>query len=338
MRAMQITGDWGLENLKPARLPTPEPLSDEALVAIKAISINPRDLVMANGGYGRQGGTLPLIPLCDGAGEVVAVGNSVTDIKVGDRVAPSYSSTWLSGIRGPESVKGAHGGPADGTAREFMPVLADSLVKLPDSLTYDEGATLPCAAVTAWNALVEQGQINSSDTVLLQGTGAVSLFALQIALIKGATVIMTSSSEEKLNRVRGLGAHHVINYNDITAWDKTVKEITDGRGVDLVVEVGGAETLERSLKSVRTGGTLSMIGVLAGRKAEFDLGRVVTRNIRLQGVTVGSKKMFDNMVAAFASHNVHPVLDDATFELEELAVTLGRLPENKHFGKIIGTL
>ena len=335
MKAMRIEDDWGLESLRLVDLAETQPGPRDAVVAMRAISINPRDRVMAMGGYGRQGGDLPLIPLCDGAGDVVAVGAEVTEIALGDRVAPTCSRTWLTGLRGPDAFKGAHGGPLDGTCVERMAVPASALVRLPDHLSYAEGATLPCAAVTAWNAVVTQGDLRADQTVLLQGTGAVSLFSLQFAKLKGATVIMTSSSDQKLARAKDLGAAHLINYKETTDWDKTVKGLTAGKGVDLVVNVAGGGTLDRSIKSVKASGTVSLIGVLAGRLAELDLGRVVTRNVRLQGVTVGSREMFAEMVGAIGRAAMHPVIDPTPFEFEDVASALNRLPQGKHFGKIV---
>ncbi len=189
--------------------------------------------------------------------------------------------------------------------------------------------------MTAWNAVVTQGDLRADQTVLLQGTRAVSLFSLQFAKLKGATVIMTSSSDQKLARVKDLGAAHLINYKETTDWDKTVKGLTAGKGVDLVVNVAGGGTLDRSIKSVKASGTVSLIGVLAGRLAELDLGRVVTRNVRLQGVTVGSREMFAEMVGAMGRAAMHPVIDPTHFEFEDVASALNRLPQGKHFGKIV---
>ena len=302
MKAMVLDGDWGPDNIKPADRPEPEPGPGELVIAIKAVSINPRDLVMCQGGYGRMGGALPLVPLCDGAGEVTAMGDGVTGFAVGDLVSPTYSRTWLHGTAGAQTFFGAHGGPLDGTAQEQMAIPANAVVKAPAHMTPAEAATLPCAAVTAWNAISEQGGVRAGDTVLLQGTGGVSLFALQFAKMHGAEVIITSSSNEKLVRAAELGADHTINYRDNADWHKAAREITGGRGVDHVVEVGGAGTLEKSIASLRPSGTISVIGVLSGIAGEINLGRVVTQNVRLQGVTVGGRDMFERMVRAMDAY------------------------------------
>ena len=335
MKAMVLEGDWGLENLRLGERDRPEPGPGELVIAIKAISINPRDLVMCNGGYGRMGGDLPIVPLCDGAGEVVAIGQNVDGFAEGDLVMPTFSRTWLSGTSSATTHLGAHGGPLDGTAQELMCVPANAVVRAPAHLSAVEAATLPCAAVTAWDAIVEQGGVCAGDVVLLQGTGGVSLFALQFAKMHGATAVVTSSSDEKLERVKALGADHVINYKSDPDWHKTARKITGGGGVDHVVEVGGAGTLERSIGAVRPSGTISLIGVLSGIAAELALGRVVTQNIRLQGVTVGSREMLARMARAMEANGTRPVIDDARFAFEDLAAALAALPKGAHFGKVV---
>lgn len=335
MKAMVLDGDWGPENIRPQERPEPEAGPGELVVAIKAVSVNPRDLVMCQGGYGRMGGALPLVPLCDGAGEVTALGEGVTGFAVGDLVGPTYSQTWLHGTAGPQTFFGAHGGPLDGTAQEMLAMPANAAVKMPSHLSAAEAATLPCAAVTAWNAIAEQGCVRAGDVVLLQGTGGVSLFALQFAKMHGAEVIITSSSDEKLVRAKALGADHTINYREDADWHKAAREITGGRGVDHIVEVGGAGTLEKSIAAIRPSGTISVIGVLSGIAGEINLGRVVTQNVRLQGVTVGGRDMFERMVRAMAAHETRPVIDDARFELEALGDALLTLPKGQHFGKVV---
>lgn len=338
MKAMRIEGDWGLENIRPVEIEDPDPGPDDVVIRMEAISINPRDLVMMQGGYGRMGGTLPFVPLCDGAGRVVAAGSNVTRVKQGDLVCPAFSRTWLRGTAGPDSLAGAHGGPLDGTAQEYMQIPGEAVVKAPAHMSAQEAATLPCAAVTAWNALIEEGRLKAGQTVLLQGTGGVSLFALQIAKMQGAEVIVTSSSDEKLDVARKLGADHLINYKLTPDWQKTAREMTSGIGVDHIVEVGGADTLDKSTAAIRASGTISMIGVLSGAASQLQLGRVVTRHVRLQGITVGSLQMFQAMAAAMTLHGTRPVIDAQGFELTELPDALARLPEGKHIGKIVGTL
>lgn len=337
MKAMRIEGDWGLENLKQVDLPDPKPGPGELVIGMQAVSINPRDLILAGGGYGRVGGTLPLVPLCDGAGKVIALGEGVDGFATGDLVCPTFSRRWMRGLANTDAYKGAHGGPVDGTAQEMMLIPANAVVHAPKHMTAKEAATLPCAAITAWNALAEQGDVKPGDKILLQGTGGVSLFALQFAKAMGAEVFLISSSDEKLERAKAMGADHLLNYRAEPDWHKSILKMTDGKGVDHVIEVGGSGTLEKSTAVVRYSGTVSMIGVLSGASGEFGLGRVVTRNLRLQGVTCGSKEMFENMVRAMELHQIHPAVDAAAdFQLKDLPKALKSLPDGKHFGKIVG--
>ena len=338
MKVMLLDGEWGPQNLKPVERSDPTPGPGEVVIAIEAVSINPRDLIMCHGGYGRVGGALPLVPLSDGAGRVAAIGEGVERVVAGDMVCPTFSSAWLHGTAGPQTYTSAHGGPLDGTAQQLMLIPEQAAVKAPAHMTAPEAATLPCAAVTAWNAVVEQGGVKSGDLILLQGTGGVSLFALQIAKMHGAEVIITSSSDEKLERARALGADHLINYKAVADWHKAAREISGGAGVDHVIEVGGAGTLEKSIGAVRASGTISVIGVLGGISGEINLGRVVTQNLRLQGVTVGSREAFENMVRAMQLHRLRPVLDDRRFAIEDLGVALTALPEGRHFGKVVGEM
>lgn len=335
MKAMVIDGDWGPENIKPTERPEPEPGPGEIVIAMQAVSINPRDLVMCQGGYGRMGGTLPLVPLCDGAGVVSAIGEGVSGFAPGDLVCPTYSRTWLHGTAGARTFLGAHGGPLDGTAQEKMLIPADAVVRAPAHMSAAQAATLTCAGVTAWNAVVEQGCVRAGDVVLLQGTGGVSLFALQFAKLNGAEVIITSSSDDKLARAKALGADHIINYKTTEDWHKKAREITGGLGVDHIVEVGGAGTLEKSISAVRASGTISVIGVLSGIAGEINLGRVVTQNIKLQGVTVGSREMFERMARAMDLHRIEPVIDENRFAFEDLGDALTALPRGQHFGKVV---
>ena len=338
MKAMRLEENWGLDNIRLANLPDPEPGPDDVVIGMEAVSINPRDLVMMQGGYGRMGGSPPFVPLCDGAGRVVAAGDNVTRVKVGDLVCPSFSRTWLRGLVNQVALEGAHGGPLDGTLQELMLIPANAVVKAPDHMTAEEAATLPCAAVTAWNALIESGGLKAGDTVLLQGTGGVSLFALQFAKMQGAEAILISSSDEKLELAGRLGADHLINYRTAPDWHKTVRDITDGAGLDHIVEVGGADTLDKSLAAIKTSGTISVIGVLSGAASQVQLGRIVTRHVRLQGTTVGSREMFENMTAAMTLHATQPVIDKVKFSYQDVAEALQRLPAGGHIGKIVGLL
>lgn len=335
MKAMRLENDWGLENIHLVTLPAPEPGPDEVLIRMEAVSINPRDAILMQGGYGRKGGNPPLIPLCDGAGVIVSLGERVKGFEIGERVCPNFSRTWQDGQIGTRSMDGGHGGPLDGTMCELMAIPANCIVKAPPHLSAEEAATLPCAAVTAWNAVVEQGRIKAGDTVLIQGTGGVSLFALQFAKMQGAEIVLISSSDEKLERARALGVDHAINYSSNPDWHKVTRSLTGGRGLDHIVDIGGGGTLEKSVAAIRPSGTISLIGVLGGAVPSIPLGRVVTQNVRLQGVTCGSLRMFEDMATAMALHETRPVLDENRFEFEDLPGALGRLLKGGHYGKVV---
>jgi len=335
MKVMELAGDWGVENLHLSERPEPSPGPGEVTIAMRAVSINPRDLIMVKGGYGRRGGKPPIIPLCDGAGEIAEIGEGVSGLAVGDLVCPTYSRSWLHGIYGRGSSLGAHGGPLDGTMQEKFLIPAQAVVKAPAHMSAPEAATLTCAAVTAWNALIEQGALRAGQRVVLQGTGGVSLFALQIAKMQGAEVIIISSSDEKLERAKSLGADHGINYVQTPDWHDEVRKLSNGREIDHIIELGGASTIEKSLKIIKPGGVLSLIGILGGVNANLNLGRLVTSNIRLQGITVGSRDMFANMVRAMELHKIHPVIDEQRFAFDQLGPALAALPQGKHFGKVV---
>jgi NADPH:quinone reductase-like Zn-dependent oxidoreductase len=317
-----------------AERPRPEPGPGEVLIKMEAASLNYRDVVVTRRGYGRRTGQLPLVPLSDGAGRVLATGAGVTRVAVGDLVCPIFNQRWFVGPLREEYWTGTLGGPHDGVMQEAMVLREDGLVRAPRNLNALEAATLPCAAVTAWNALVVQGGVKAGEVVLVQGTGGVSLFALLFAKLHGARVITTSSSDAKLERVKSMGADHLINYRTTPAWDKAAREITGGTGVDLVVEVGGAGTLETSVRAVRVSGTVSLIGVLSGVAGSVNLGPVVTQNIRLQGVTVGSRDVFQDMVRAIELHHLRPPIDDHVYDFAEVGPALKALPEGHHFGKV----
>lgn len=336
MRVMQIEGEWGLDHIKLADRPDPEPGPGEVLIRLKAASLNFRDTVMVHRGYGRRSGELPLVPVSDGAGVVEAVGEGVTAFKPGDLVCPSFSQTWVSGPFTERSWAGTLGGPLDGAMQELMVCPETGVAKAPAHMTAAEASTLPCAALTAWNALAGQGHVQAGDVVVIQGTGGVSLFGLLIAKMHGAEVILTSSSDEKLEKGKAMGADHLINYRETPEWGRAVGEITGGRGADHIVEVGGADTLMQSIRCIRPSGIISLIGVLSGGGAEFNLGAVVTQNIRLQGITVGSRDMLVEMCRAFDLHKVKaPVDPDHGFAFEEVAQALREFPEGKHFGKVV---
>ncbi len=336
MRVMQIEGEWGLDHIKLGQRPDPEPGTGEVLIRMKAASINFRDTVMVNRGYGRRSGELPLVPLSDGAGEIIGLGDGVTGLAVGDMVCPAFSQTWVNGPFSERSWAGTLGGPVDGTMREYMVCRAESVAKAPSQMSAAEASTLPCAALTAWNALVTQGHVQAGDVVVIQGTGGVSLFGLIIAKMHGAEVILTSSSDEKLAKGKAMGADHLINYRENAEWGRAVGEITNGRGADHVVEVGGAGTLQQSIRAIRPSGIVSLIGVLSGAGGELNLGPVVTQNVRLQGITVGSADMLREMNRAFELHGVQaPVDPDNGFAFEDVAEALRTFPEGRHFGKVV---
>jgi len=333
MRAWELTEKFGLENLQLVEKERPEIGPGQVCVKVGASSLNFRDLVVIQGAYGAHIKT-PLIPFSDGAGEVVEVGPGVTRFKPGDRVAPMFFQTWADGEPNGEKLAGALGGPLNGALTEHMFVREQGLAKIPESYSYEEAACLPCAALTAWSALIEQGNLRSGETVLVQGTGGVSLFALQIAKAAGAKVIITSSSNEKLERAKAMGADATVNYKENPDWHKAIKPYCDGEGVDHVIEVGGADTLEKSVRAVRTGGTVSLIGVLSGSMGEFPLPLVLVRNVRIQGVTVGSTAAFERMVRSFEQNGIKPVVDKV-FDFEQAQEALGYLKSGKHFGKVV---
>ncbi len=294
MRAVEIRGGFGLDNLALVERPDPRPGAGQVLVRLRAASLNFRDLLTVEGKYNPKQ-KLPLIPGSDGAGEVVAAGEGVTRVKPGDRVCTLFAQRWIAGRPTRERLRSTLGGPLDGVLAELAVFDQEGLVHTPGHLSDEEAATLPCAAVTAWNALVTEGGITAGETVLVQGTGGVSLFALQLGKLLGARVIVTSSRDEKLARVRELGADETINYREVPDWGAKAKELTGGAGVDHVVEVGGAGTLQQSLQAVRFGGTISLIGNLAGSKVEVLLPQIFMQKVRLQGILVGDRESFEAM-------------------------------------------
>lgn len=332
MRVFEVSR-FGLKSLTVAERPDPKPGPGQVLVRVRAVSLNFRDLLVVKGAYDPRM-ALPRVPCSDGAGEVVAVGGGVTRFKAGDRVAGIFMQNWLGGELTAARTKGALGGDIDGVLAEQVVLPEDGLVKVPEHLGFEEAATLPCAAVTAWNALIEQGRIRAGDTVLLQGTGGVSIFALQLAKMAGARAIITSSSDEKLARAKKLGADELINYKTTPDWDKRARELTGGAGVDHVVEVGGAGTLNRSFRAARVGGTISMIGVLAGAAGPVETVHILMRGLRVQGIYVGSRDMFLAMNRAIETAKMKPVID-RVFPFEQAADALRLMESGGHFGKIV---
>lgn len=332
MRAVELRDAFGLDHLALVERPDPQPGPGEVLLAMRRAALNYRDLLMVTGQYNpRQ--KLPLIPGSDGVGIVEAVGEGVTRFKPGDRVCPIFSQRWFAGEPTREKVRATLGGPLDGTMVERMVLSEEGGVAAPGHLTDDEAATLACAGLTAWNALVSEGEVKAGDTVLVLGTGGVAIFALQFAKMLGARVIVTSSRDEKLARARELGADEGINYRETPEWGARVKELTGGVGADQVIEVGGAGTLDQTLRAVRIGGRVSLIGVLAGAKAEVNVNRILMQHVRVQGVLVGHRESFEAMNRAIALHRMRPVVD-RVFPLEDIRAAFDHLAAGRHFGKI----
>lgn len=332
MKAYEFRQTTGIEALTLVERPEPKPGPGQVKVRIRAASVNYRDLLVARGGYGRTV-PLPLVPLSDGAGEVADVGEGVTRFQPGDSVAGIFLQSWLDGELTDGQAKTALGGGIDGVLAQSIVLHEDGLVEIPEHLSNEEGATLPCAAVTAWDALICRGGLKPGDSILVMGSGGVSVFALQFAKMTGARVIATSSSDQKLDRLRQLGADELINYKTTPNWDERVRELTEGAGVDHVVEVGGAGTLEKSLRAVRRGGTVSLIGVLSGR-GEVDPLPILMKGIQLQGIYVGSRATFQEMNRAISQHHLKPVID-RVFPFEEVPQAYRYLESGAHFGKVV---
>ena len=333
MRVWQIQDDWGYDNLKLAARPEPRPGPGQVLVRMKASSLNYRDLVVPDRGYGSYTGTLPLIPISDGVGEVVETGPGVTRVSAGDRVCPTFFQDWIAGEPDLERLTRSLGGPIDGTMAELMCLPESGVCKVPQHLTDEEAATLPCAALTAWSALATCSTTRPGDRVLIQGSGGVAIFALQFAKLFGAHVTMISSSDEKIERLKAMGADAAINYREVPEWAKATREITEGRGYDHIVELGGEKTLPQSLRCIRPGGVLSMIGILSGSAITTPLGLIITRQVRLQGVTVGHRDGFEAMLRAIGQHRLRPVID-RSFGFESLKEAMAYLKSGRQFGKI----
>ena len=322
---------FGLDGLKLTERPIPEPGIHQVLVKMHAWSLNYRDWMTITGRYNPRL-KLPQIPLSDGAGEIVAVGSEVKCFKTGDRVANTFFEHWVSGKVSDDKANTALGAGRDGVLAEYVVLHEDGVIPFPEHLTYAEAATLPCAGLTAWNALVVEGKINAGDTILTLGTGGVSIFALQFGLLNGARVIITSSSDEKLARAAKLGASHTINYRQHPDWGRQIRTLTGGRGVDLVVELGGAGTFNQSVTALKRGGHLSLIGVLAPG-SDINIVSVLMNSIRVQGIFVGSREIFSAMNAAIDLHKLHPIID-RTFGFEEVKEAFQWMESGRHFGKI----
>jgi NADPH:quinone reductase-like Zn-dependent oxidoreductase len=324
---------FGMERLKMASRPEPVPGPGQVLLKMRAVSLNFRDLMMVKGTYNPKQ-PLPLIPLSDGVGEAVAVGEGVTRVKAGDRLCPIFAQRWLSGEPSAEARASTLGGPLDGTLAQYGVFSQDGLVPIPSHLSDAEAAALPCAAVTAWHALVAKGAVKAGDSVLVQGTGGVSMFALQFALLSGARVIVTSSSDEKLQRAKELGAAFTINYRTTPDWPRAAKDYTGGAGVDHIVEVGGAGTLSGAIQAAAMGGKVYVIGVLSGTAAQVDVRQVLMKGLRIQGVFVGPRDLFEAMNRAMGLHRLRPIVD-RVFPFEEAPQAFSYLDSARHFGKVV---
>ncbi|HSG89312.1 MAG TPA: NAD(P)-dependent alcohol dehydrogenase [Pseudomonadales bacterium] len=330
MRAIKLAKPGGLDKLAGADIEERPPGPGEIQVRVEASSLNFHD-------YAVVAGMLPVaegrIPMSDGAGTVTAVGEGVTEFAAGDTVLSCFFPNWQDG--GPQLNKlvGVPGDHADGFAAQSVTMPATAFTRMPKGYSAAQAATLTCAALTAWRGLMVEAQIKPGDVVLTQGTGGVSLFALQFAKAAGCTVISTSSSDDKLARLEAMGADALINYRDTPKWGKRAAEITQGRGVDVVVEIGGAGTLPQSIEAVRIGGHISLIGVLAGFSGEVPTAALFGKNAELKGITVGSRAQQVDMIAAIEANGIEPVID-STFPLADLADAFRHQESQKHFGKI----
>lgn len=333
MKAFVLHGGFGLDNVKEVDLPVPSPGPGQVLIQIQAVSLNSRDMGVIDGFY-EPNRTEPLIPVSDGVGTIIALGDGAAKFQVGERVSGIFTQSWVSGEPAQENWVSTLGSPLDGMLAEYVVLPEEGLVRIPEHLTNEEAATLACAGVTAWHAIAVEGQVKSGDVVVVQGTGGVSLFALQFAKLLGARVIITSSSDEKLERARALGADYGINYRTNPEWDQAVLAYTQGRGADHIVDLGGASTLNRSISALKVGGQVSIVGILSGAAVEdFAIVPAIIRKARLQAINVGSREMFESMNRAIGQHALHPVID-RTFPFARSLDAFRYLSQGSAFGKI----
>ncbi len=334
MRAYEVPAPTGLDSWIPVERDDPKPGRGQVLVKMRVVALNYRDILVATGRY-RFPAAFPknLVPVSDGAGEVVEVGAEVTRVRCGDRVAGLFAQTWLGGAQAADSRDGTLGGAIDGVLAEYRVFDQGGLVTVPDHLSFEEGATLPCAAVTAWNALFGLKSLQPGQTVLALGTGGVSIFATQFARAAGARVIVISSNDAKLDKARSIGATDLVNYTTHPDWDAEVRGLTGGRGVDQVIEIGGTGTLPRSIKSVAPGGVISLIGMLSGGST-IDPMAILGAGCVVRGVFVGSRELFETMNRAVAFHRIHPVID-RVFDFDAAKEALAYLDKGSHVGKVV---
>lgn len=334
MFAYQVQNADGIEAIQKIECDVPKPAADEVLVKMKACSLNYRDLLIPQGGYLRND-VRPITPLSDGAGEIVEIGASVQGLQVGDRVVGNFFQDWVTGSIDETGLNSAMGGSIDGTLAEYFLLKAHAALPIPGSLSYAEAATLPCAAVTAWHALVPRGNIQAGNTVLLQGTGGVSIAALQICKALGVEVIITSSSDEKLERAKALGADHLINYKEHPDWEQNALRITDQQGVDHILEIGGEQTFEKSIMATKVYGTISVIGIVSGFNIPFSLLAALNM-LTVNGIYVGSVVMFQDLCKVICDHKIKPVIDQE-FSFDDALDAYRTLASATHFGKVVIT-
>lgn len=332
MKAIVLQDCASPDNLQLVDRPIPKPSRQEILIRVGATALNYRDVEIANGTY-HTPFRLPLVPLSDGVGEVVEVGVDVTRFKIGDRVCSTFWQRWVGGSFRMAETGYQRGGPYDGLLAEYALLDEQAAVLAPKNLTDVEAASLPCAAVTAWHALVTEGGIKAGETVLVQGTGGVSLFALQFARLSGARVIVTSSNDEKLERAKALGAFAGVNYRRVPKWGDTVLELTEGRGVDHVIEVGGPRSFQQSLKACARRGQINVIGYLGGREGTINPLDIFTRQVQVRGIPVGSRESFEAMTRAIEVNDLRPVID-RTFPWTDAVAAIRYLEGGAHFGKV----
>ena len=336
MRALQVTTPWGADAIQVVESPEPQAGPGQVLVRMKACSLNYRDFLMIHGMYGRAAATANdvITPFSDGCGYVEAVGEGVTRFKVGDRVSTLFFQNWISGPPALEKIASALGFPIPGAGAELQTFSEQGLSKVPEFLSDHEVATLPCAALTAWRGLFHDARLEPGDTVVLQGTGGVSIFGLQFAHAAGLRTLITSSSDEKLERAKALGADDVVNYRATPEWSKAVRAATGGRGADFIMEVGGGGTIQESMRAVKIGGHIAIIGVVAGAGDPFNPAALIGNSARLQGLSVGSRDMFESMCRAIELHRIKPVVDKV-YPFTEARAAFQAMAAGEHFGKIV---
>ena len=332
MKALELA-EFGIANLHQVTLDDPEPAAGQVLVKFAAASVNYRDFMIAEGMFAPPE-DLPVIPLSDGAGEIVSAGQGISGLQVGDTVTPLFFPRWLSGDALGDERSVSTGLEAPGCLREYGAFDESAVVKVPDFLSAEEAACFPCAGLTAWSALVTTSGTSSGDVVVVLGTGGVSIFALQFAKALGATVIVTSSSDEKLAHAKELGADHGINYHATPEWGTAVKELTDGRGADVVVEVGGTSTLPQSFKAIRRGGNIPIIGALAGAQMDLAVYELIMTNAHMHGIGVGNRAGYEEMMRFVDEHRISPVIHKS-YAFDEAATAMQDINKGEHFGKLV---